>query len=148
MNRISEVDIKDFSNRIIVCIHSHFPFKSRKTVQWANILRGKTKYSVRFISTFVSKIYHKYQISFFQFLANVIMTWSCRCHREEQRILTEEDLEAALLNAFLIFMQKCWWTRQKVSAVTFFPGPLFLPQNAGFVASFKDALMHKPMRSL
>lgn len=34
----------------------------------------------------------------------------------KSREYTEEDLEAALLNAFLIFSyQKCWWARQKVS---------------------------------
>lgn len=87
----------------------------------------------------------KYQIFFFEFLANVIMTWSCRCHLEEQRILTFEDVKAALLNPFLLFIQKRLWTRQKVSLITFFPSPVFSLQNIGFVASFQNILMHKPV---
>lgn len=87
----------------------------------------------------------KYQIFFFEFLVNVIMTWSCRCHREEQRILAYEDVKVALLNPFLLFIQKRLWTRQKVSVITFFPSPVFSLQNTGFVASFQNILMHKPI---
>ena len=45
----------------------------------------------------------KYQIFLFEFLVNVIMTWICMYHWEEQRTLTYENIKAALINTFLTF---------------------------------------------
>ena len=148
LNRISEIKVKDFPNRIIVCIQNHFPFKSR------NMWTGPTSHEERLnilyvlISTFVPKIYYE--------ISNLFIWIFSKCDydldlyvslgRTENTYIWEHKSSLNKYFSYLLY-RSIIWTRQKPNCrkpLSSHPSPVHSPplRPQGLTHLCRNILMH------
>lgn len=151
LNRISEIEVKDFPNRIIVCIHNHFPFKSRE--MWTGPTSQEERLNILYvlISTFVSKIYREISNLFICIFSkcDYDLDLSVSLGRTENTYIREHKSSLNKYFSYLLY-RSIIWMRQKSNcrkSLSSHPSPVHSSplRTQGLAHLFRNILRHIPV---